>query len=79
VKIVGVQEANLMDCVKDAQCERVILTHKGKPVALLVGVEGLDLEQLELEHSDELWSLLRARRAQKTISRAELEKRLAEP
>jgi antitoxin (DNA-binding transcriptional repressor) of toxin-antitoxin stability system len=77
VKVIGVQEANLEECVRQAQDERVVLTRKGKPVALLVGVQGLDLEQIELGQSDEFWKLIRGRRGQKTISRAELEKRLA--
>jgi prevent-host-death family protein len=79
VKIVGIQEANLEECVQQAQRERVVLTQKGKPVAVLVGVKGLDWEQLELGYSDEFWSLIRARRGQRTIGREELEKRLAEP
>jgi antitoxin (DNA-binding transcriptional repressor) of toxin-antitoxin stability system len=77
VKVVGVQEANLEECVRQAQDERVVLTRKGKPVALLVGVQGLDLEQIELGQSDEFWKLIRERRGQKAIGRAELEKRLA--
>jgi hypothetical protein len=79
VKVVGVQGADLEACVRDAQQDRVVLTRAGKPVALLVGVEGLDLEQIELGHSDAFWTLIRERRAQKTISRAELEKRLGRP
>jgi prevent-host-death family protein len=77
VKVVGLQQANLEECVRQAQDERVVLTRKGKPVALLVGVQGLDLEQIDLGQSDEFWKLIRDRRGQKTISRAELEKRLA--
>jgi hypothetical protein len=41
-------------------------------------VKGLDLEQLALGHADAFWKLIKERRSQKTISRAELEKRLAE-
>ena len=78
MKVISLDEANLQKCVHDAQQEGVVLTRKGKPVALLVGVKGLDLEQLELGHSDEFWTLLRQRRTQKTMSRAELEKQLAE-
>jgi hypothetical protein len=47
-----------------------------KPVALIVGVEGLDREQLELGSSDRFWRLIEERRKQKTITRADLEKRL---
>lgn len=56
----------------------MILTQRGKPVALIVGVAGMDLEQIALGHSDEFWQLIRERRGQKTLSRAELEKQLAE-
>jgi hypothetical protein len=78
VKVIGIEEADLEKCVRDAQHGRVVLLRKGKPVALLVGVKGLDLEQIELGHSDEFWTLIRQRRQQKTMSRAQLEERLAE-
>lgn len=77
MKTIGIQEANLRDCLNDARREGIVFTRKGKPVALMVGVEGLDLEQIELGHSDKFWKLVRKWRRQKTISRAELEKRLA--
>jgi hypothetical protein len=38
----------------------------------------MDLEQIELGHSDKFWTLIRQRRGQKTLTRAELEKRIAE-
>jgi antitoxin (DNA-binding transcriptional repressor) of toxin-antitoxin stability system len=79
VKVVGVQQADLEQCIRAAQRERVVLTRNGKPVAILVGVRGLDLEQIELGHSDEFWTLIRERRGQRTISREELEQRLGEP
>jgi hypothetical protein len=79
VKVVGLQKATLEECVQDAQAQGVVLTRRGKPVALVIGVTGLDLEQIELGQSDEFWTLIRARRRQKTVTRAELEKRLAEP
>jgi hypothetical protein len=77
VKVIGLQDANLEQCVHDAQEERVLFTRKGKPIALLVGVKGLDLEQIELGQSDDFWTLIRKRRREKTINRAELERRLA--
>ena len=77
MKVVGVQQANLEECVREAQRGRVVLTRKGKPVALLVGVSGMDWEQIELGHADEFWELIRERRGQKTISREALQKRLA--
>jgi prevent-host-death family protein len=79
VKVIGVQQANLEECIRQAQRERVVVTRNGKPVAVVVGVQGLDLEQIELGYSDEFWSLIRQRRGQRTISREQLEKRLKEP
>jgi antitoxin (DNA-binding transcriptional repressor) of toxin-antitoxin stability system len=78
MKVISLDGANLETCVHDAQQGRVVLTRKGKPVALVVGVAGLDLEQIELGHSDELWAMLRQRRNQKTMTRKELEERLVE-
>ncbi len=77
MKVIKVGEANLEECVRDAERERIVLTRRGKPVAVLIGVKGLDLEQIALGHSDEFWSLIRQRRTEKTMSRRELEKRLA--
>jgi len=76
MKLVSLDEARIETCVKDAQRERVVLTRNNKPVALMVGVEGLDEEQLELGASDKFWKLIAQRRAQKTISRADLERKI---
>jgi prevent-host-death family protein len=78
VKVIEIDKANIKECVKNAQHERVILTRRGKPIAVIAGVAGMDLEQIALGHSDEFWRFIRRRRKQKTVSRAELEKRLAE-
>jgi antitoxin (DNA-binding transcriptional repressor) of toxin-antitoxin stability system len=76
MKTVGLEHTTLEGCIKDARRERVVVTRKGKPVALVVGVEGLDEEQLQLGSSDKFWTLIEARRKQKTMSRAELERRI---
>jgi antitoxin (DNA-binding transcriptional repressor) of toxin-antitoxin stability system len=54
----------------------VVVTRKGKPVALVLGVEGMDEEQIQLGSSGKFWKLIEERRRQKTISRKELEKTL---
>jgi prevent-host-death family protein len=77
VKVVRIQDANLETCVQEAQRSGVILTHNGKPVAVVVGVKGLDWEQLILGYSDKFWTLMRERQSQRTISRAALNKRLS--
>jgi prevent-host-death family protein len=78
MKTVGLEKTNLNVCVDEAQRERVVITRNGKPVALIVGVEGMDAEQLQLGSSDKFWRLIEQRRKQKTISRAELEKKLGD-
>jgi antitoxin (DNA-binding transcriptional repressor) of toxin-antitoxin stability system len=76
MKTIGLKQATLDDCIKNAQQERVVITRNGKPVALIVGVEGMDKEQLQLGSSDKFWKLIENRREGKIISRAELEQRL---
>ena len=77
MKVINLERASLDTCVKESQRERVIITREGKPVALIVGVEGLDKEQLELGTSDKFWKLIRERRSKGTLSRTELEQRVS--
>lgn len=74
MKLVSLDKANIDACVKAAQHERVVLTRNNKPIVLMVGVEGMDKEQLELGASDKFWKLITERREQKTISRVDLER-----
>jgi antitoxin (DNA-binding transcriptional repressor) of toxin-antitoxin stability system len=76
MKVISLEEVTLNTCVEDAQRERVVITRDGKPVALVIGVEGMDEEQVELGSSDKFWTLIAERRSQKTISRAELEEKI---
>ena len=75
MKTVGVEQTTLDDCVRESQEERVIVTRDGTPVAVIVGVEGLDEEQVQLGSSNDFWKLIIERRQQKTLSRAELERK----
>ena len=76
MKVVSLEQAVLDSCIEDAQRERVVLTRNGKPVALLVGIEGMDEEQLQRASSDRFWKLIAERRAQRIINRAELEQKI---
>ena len=76
MKAMGIERATLERCVEASAHDRVLLTRGGKPVAVVVGVNGLDREQVELGSSDKFWRLIRERRKEKTISREELERRL---
>ncbi len=73
---IDLKKAKLDEAVNDAQHERVIITRDGKPVALIIGVEGMDEEQLQLGSSAKFWELIAARRTHKTLSRADLEQRI---
>jgi prevent-host-death family protein len=77
MKKIRLERATLATCVTDAQRERVLITRNGKPLALVVGVKEMDEQQLRLGSSDRFWSLIAKRRTQKTISRAQLEKRIS--
>lgn len=78
MKTVSVRELQkkVGECVDAAQHDRVVVTRHGKPALLLVGVEGKDWETLFWETNEELWRDLAARREQKTISMAEMKRRL---
>jgi antitoxin (DNA-binding transcriptional repressor) of toxin-antitoxin stability system len=76
MKTISLEQTTLDACVHAAQYERVVVTRNGKPIALIVGVEGLDEEQLQLGSSANFWQLIEERRSQKTISRAQLEQNL---
>ena len=76
MKAVDIQQTNLDACVSDAQSERIIVTRDGNPVALVVGVQGLDEEQVQLGSSDEFWELIAQRRKEKTLSRAALQEKI---
>ena len=76
MKQIVLEKADLESCVSQAQQQRLVITRRGRPVALIVGVEGMDTEQLELGSSDKFWKLITKRRKQKTVSRSKLEQRL---
>lgn len=73
---IDLKQAVLDTCVNNAQRERIMITRNGKPVVLIIGVEGMDEEQLQLGSSNKFWRLIAERRAQKTLRRAQLEQRI---
>jgi len=76
MKTIGLEHATLDACLKDLKHKRVVITRNGKPFALIVGIEGMDEEQLLLGSSDKFWKRVEKWRKEKTISRAELERKL---
>ncbi|MBI2892786.1 MAG: type II toxin-antitoxin system Phd/YefM family antitoxin [Deltaproteobacteria bacterium] len=81
MKQVGIREAraDLPRLVKKAQTETHVLTHHGKPAALLVGIRGYGFEDLVRMLDPEFWRMLAERRRtdRPTLTLAELDERLA--
>lgn len=64
MKMIGVGEAQagLSGLVEQSQKERIVLTRHGKPVALLVGIKGRDLEEVLLTQDAGFRALIAERR-----------------
>ena len=75
MKTVDIHDTNLDAGVVDAQSDRVVIMRGGNPVAIVVGVQGLDEEQTQLGASDEFWKLISERRKEPTLDRSALEKK----
>jgi prevent-host-death family protein len=75
VKTITVRELqkSIKEAVDSAQEDRVIVTRRGEPAAVLVGVEGKDWETVVLETSSAFWHLIEKRRREATLSTEELE------
>lgn len=69
-------QKKVKECMDTAQEERVVITRRGRPAAVLVGVEGKDWEDVVLQTSPAFWKLIEERRKQPTISVKELRARL---
>lgn len=76
MKTIELKDATLDDCLKASTKENVLITRKGKPLAIVKSVKGLDAEQIALGHDDELWETIeRGRRSKKRISHEEVKRR----
>ena len=64
MKIVAVREAkaSLSEYIDKSQRDRVLITRHGKPAALVIGVEGEDLEDLLTMGNPRFWEMIEERR-----------------
>ena len=69
-------QKKVKECVDASQRERVVVTRRGQPSAVLVGIEGSDWEDVVLQSSTGFWKLIEERRRPPTISLRELKARL---
>ena len=79
----GMKEATLEQLTQnaprlmaDAQQERILITHDGRPLAVIVGIENKDEEDWELEASPEFWGMIEERRREVGVSLEEVERHL---
>lgn len=72
-------QKKIKETVEHAQKERVVLTRRSEPVALVVGLEGMDWEDVVLQTSRPFWKLIEKRRKQRTVSIQEMRERLERP
>jgi prevent-host-death family protein len=79
VKVVALGQAKneLSAYVDEAQHDRVLVTRHGRPAAIIIGVEGEELEDLLTRSDPKFWQMIETRRkASKTISSDEMRRRL---
>ena len=69
-------QKKIKECVDRSQQEQVVITRRGKPAAVMVGVEGKDWEEVVLQTSATFWKLIEERRKETTMSMKELRTRL---
>ena len=83
MKIVPLAEAKdqLSAYVETAQQERILVTRHGRPAALIIGVQGEDLEDLLTRSDPDFWKMIEARRrsGRKLLSADEVRRRLGVP
>ena len=78
MKCIGVRDLqkNVKECVDDAQMDRIVITRRGKPAALLIGVEDKSWDAVISQSDPAFWKLVHARRKQPTLSIREMRNRL---
>ncbi|MBC7815514.1 MAG: hypothetical protein IAG10_01285 [Planctomycetaceae bacterium] len=75
MKTLEVDEPAFGAVVDEAILDKVVLTRGGQPVAVLVGVSGVDQEQLEYSLDENFWKWIAERRKRPRVSLAELDAR----
>jgi antitoxin (DNA-binding transcriptional repressor) of toxin-antitoxin stability system len=80
MRVLAIREAKsgLSATLDDAQRDRVLITRNGKPCAIVIGVEGHDLEEVMLMSNPRFWRMIEAsRKDPKTYSIEEVRAQLA--
>ena len=74
MKTVALREAkqSLSGHVAHAQRERLLITKHGKPAAIVIGVEGQEIEDVLLAQDPEFWKLIEERRRERSVPLTEV-------
>src|SRR5262245_24493312 len=70
-------KAKLSEYCERAQRERVLITRHGRPLAVMIGVDGQDIEDVLTAANPDFWRMVEERRKQPAISESELRRRLS--
>ena len=75
MKTLGIENvrASLASCIDAAQSESLLVTRDGVPAALVIGIQGRDIEQIRREADPAFWAMIEERRRQPSMSRQELD------
>ncbi|MBI2339064.1 MAG: type II toxin-antitoxin system Phd/YefM family antitoxin [Deltaproteobacteria bacterium] len=57
----------LSNFIAKSQKEAVLITKHGKPTALVMGIEGHDMEDVFYMTNPQFWKMIKSRREQKSI------------
>ncbi len=69
-------QKKIKECVDLSQQDQLVITGRGKPAAVMVGVDGKDWEDVVLQTSSTFWKFIEERRKEPTMSIKELRIRL---
>lgn len=80
MKLVAMHEAKakLSEYIAASQKDRVLITNHGRPAAIVIGVEGEELEDLMTRANPKFWEMIEEARKQPTISLAEAKRHFQE-
>lgn len=69
-------QKKIKECVDMSQQDQLVITRRGKPAAVMIGVEGKEWEDVVLQTSSTFWKVIEERRKEPTMSIKELRTRL---
>lgn len=76
MKLVAMHEAKakLSEYIAASQKDRILITNHGRPAAIVIGVEGEELEDLLTRANPKFWEMIEAVRKEPTITLEEAKK-----